>query len=340
MKVKKIVPITFVLIFMIFLLSNPKEAVKGAVKGLVMCSDIVIPSLFPFSVCVLFLYKAGMFNFFKRKVSRLSRALFGLNGECLSIFIMSLLGGYPIGAILIENAYSENNISKRNAENMLTYCVNSGPAFIIIGIGNGIFMDVKVGFLLYASNFLASLSLALLLKRFFTYQHIEKNTTYSANLSDTFVKTTAQASGSMITICSFVVLFSTIVSAVLAIPFEMNRLIASFLEITNGCVIIGKNIYLLSFLLGFGGLSIHFQILSVLKSLKPSYIKFLLGRVIHGFLSLFYTYILFKIFPQTIETSLNLAFTGKLSSISLPFSATLIFMCATFLLSIKNRVEN
>lgn len=339
MKIKKLMSIVLVLLFMLLLLIYPENGVKGAVRGLIMCSDIVIPSLFPFCVCVLFLYKAGFFNLIKSKLSGISRFLFGINGECFSIFIMSFLGGYPIGAILIEKAYEENKISKRNAENMLNYCINSGPAFIIIGIGNGIFFNIKIGVLLFFSNFLASLFLALILKRYSVYEQANNKSLNHQNITDTFVEATAEVSKSILSVCSYVVLFSTVIGMISAIPniFGLNKILSLLLEVTNACVISGKNIYLLSFLLGFGGFSIHFQILSVLKKLKPSYIKFLIGRVLHGLFSMFFTLILFKIFPVHIQTISGLAYSGSLTSISLPFSAALIFMCSTFLFSIKNK---
>jgi len=338
MKIKRIIVIVFTVLFMFMLLISPDSSVKGAVKGLVMCSNIVIPSLFPFGVCVLFLYNTGLFSIIESKITAFSRFLFGINGSCFCIFIMSLLGGYPIGAILIENQYSKNQISKRNAENLLSYCVNSGPAFIIIGIGNGIFFNLKAGLLLFIANFLASIFLALILKKYSVYEEFSQKASFERNLTDTFVESTAEVSKSIISVCSFVVLFSAVIGMISSLPmsYSIKKAVSIFLEITNGSVIAGQNMYLLSFLLGFSGFCVHFQILSVLRTLKPSYIKFFLGRVLHGVLCLIFSYILFKIFPVKIETlSLN-AFSGKLSSVSLPFSAALFFLCATFLLSIKN----
>lgn len=342
MNIKKTLVLLFVLLFMFLLLLFSDESIKGAVRGLVMCSDIVIPSLFPFGVCALFLYNSGFFSLIELKLSPLSRFLFGINGKNLCIFIMSFLGGYPIGAILIENLYSNKEISKRNAENMLAYCINSGPAFVILGVGKGVFSNIKIGVLLFISNFLASLILAFILKKFSSFEPIYESKAGNDSLTDSFVESTARSSKSILSVCSFVILFSTIIGVISALPIDkkVSNIICGLLEITNACVVLDKNIYLLSFLLGFGGLCIHFQILSVLKTLKPPYIKIVIGRIVHGLLCVVNSLVLFKVFPVSLETLAQNQISYKLSSLSLPFSAALIFMCATFLLSFDNKGRN
>ena len=339
MKIKRTFAGIFTLIFMFMLLSFPDKSIKGAINGLIMSSDIVIPSLFHFSVCALFLYNSGVFSLIEFKLSRISKLLFSMNGRNFCVFIMSFLGGYPIGAILLESLYSNSQISKRNAENMLCYCINSGPAFVIIGIGNGIFANTKIGLYLFLANLFSSLVLAIILKRFLVFEEIHSSKNKHLCLTDAFVESTANASKAILSACSYVVLFSTIIGIISALPLENNtrNIFSSFLEITNACVVTNKNIYFLSFLLGFGGFCIHFQILSVLKTLKPSYIKILMGRILHGLISLFFTYLLFKFFPVSMETMVSTNISAEISSLSMPFSLSLIFMCATFLFSIKKR---
>lgn len=342
MNIKKIFVILISVFLMFLFIFFSEEGVKGAVKGLVMCSDVVIPSLFPFGVFALFLYNSNVFIALEKKLTPFSKFLFGINGRYLTIFIMSFLGGYPIGAILLENLYSKGEISKKTAEKMLIYSVNSGPAFIILGVGQGVFSNIKIGILLFASNFLAALLLSVLLRKKSSYENKAKTDYEQKRLTDTFVESTAQASNSILSVCSFVILFSGIIGIISALPINTAVLnfLSGFLEITNSCFNVGKNVYLLSFLLGFGGFCIHFQILSVLKTLKPSYILLFFSRIAHGFLSLLFSMMLFKLFPVSIETLAQNAVGGKISSISLPFSAFLIFMCATFLFSIKDRGRN
>lgn len=339
MKIKRNFVGFFTILFMFLLLYFPDKSIKGAINGLIMSSDIVIPSLFPFSVCALFLYNSGVFSLLEFNLSRISKSLFSINGRNFCVFLMSFLGGYPIGAILIESLYSNSQISKRNAENMLCYCINSGPAFVIVGVGNGIFSNTKIGLYLFLANFFSSLVLALLLKRFLVFEEIHSFKNKKGSLTEAFVESTANASKAIISASSYVVLFSTIIGIISALPLEKNikTVLSALLEITNGCVVANKNIYLISFLLGFGGFCIHFQILSILKNLKPSYIKILIGRILHGLISLFFTFLVFKLFPISMETMVNSSLTGKISSLSVPFSLSLIFMCSTFLFSLKKR---
>lgn len=222
---------------------------------------------------------------------------------------------------------------------MLAYCVNSGPAFIIIGVGSTILNSKELGVLLFVSNFLASFIIAFILrfqnKKTFT---INNNINEKQPLSDVFVESTAKASSSIIGICGFVILFSTLIEVIksLNVPKVIGNIVSSLLEITNGTIICDKNIYVIAFLLGFAGICVHFQILSVTKTLKPNYFRFIIFRVIHGVITAFFLFILLKIHPVVLPTiNGNINFSGAISSISLPFAASLVLLCTVFLQSLR-----
>ncbi len=75
--------------------------------------------------------------------------------------------------------------------------------------------------------------------------------------------------------------------------------VAGIIELTNGLSIISlipsKNIYLniiiSSFLLGFGGLSVLFQVWSIILKTDISIKPYILGKLLQGIISAFYTYI-------------------------------------------------
>ena len=51
---------------------------------------------------------------------------------------------------------------------------------------------------------------------------------------------------------------------------------------------------LTSFLLGFGGVSVHLQVMSIVSKAKLSLKPYLLGKIIHGIISGIFTFILFS----------------------------------------------
>ena len=309
--------------FMSSLIVFPSLASEGVKYGLKLCCSVIIPSLFPFTVASLIIYNV--------KITFLSKKLI--------IIILSFLGGYPVGAKLIDSAYKNLEIDKRTAELMLGYCVNSGPAFIVIVIGSKLWNNNAVGAILLVSSILSSLLIMLMNENFVsTKSKILSNNYSTQTFSDIFTEATYNATESMFKICGAVVLFSAIIFLIKPIlqNIVLSDYILSILEITNGVVIAKRNIYLTAFLIGFGGLSVHFQVLSICSNVKPSFIRFLFYRILHGALCAVITSFFLRIFKISIETGANSAyFNYELTKYSIVFSVMLMICCILFMISVK-----
>lgn len=92
---------------------------------------------------------------------------------------------------------------------------------------------------------------------------------------------------------------------ILGVNFDFAVPIASgIIELTNGlkyvssiaCKNISFNIIITSFLLGFGGISIFFQVYSIVSKTDLSIKPYLLGKILQGIFSCIYTYIFIKQF--------------------------------------------
>lgn len=71
---------------------------------------------------------------------------------------MGIVGGYPVGARAAITSYERGLCTKTECERMLSFCNNSGPAFILGVVGAGVFANSSAGMLLYLAHVLASLS--------------------------------------------------------------------------------------------------------------------------------------------------------------------------------------
>ena len=84
-----------------------------------------------------------------------------------------------------------------------------------------------------------------------------------------------------------------------------SPIISGFLEITTGiayisniaCKKLSINIIFTAFLLGFGGISVILQVLSIVSKTDLSIKPYILGKLLHGIFASFYTYIFINIFP-------------------------------------------
>ena len=344
MRTQRIISGAFALIILAGFIARPSELIQGATKGLLICADVIVPSLFPFTAVSIFLFSCGFMRYVEKAINPVTKRLFGLNGSAFCVVLMSFAGGFPVGARLIDELAAKKSISENTARRMLCYCVNPGPAFVIVGIGQTLLNNQSVGVILYFSNILSSLILCIILS--IKEQKEKRQSSYrqssTESVSEIFVRSVSDASSSIIGICSFVILFSTLIQILLSISQnELTDRISALMEISNGTVLFSKNIVYLSFLTSFSGLCVHMQILTVCKNFKVRYLTFLISRIISGLLSMSITTLFLKIFRISVPViSLNRNLFDNLSGVSLPLSAALIFMSVTLLISLKqNNVE-
>ena len=130
---------------------------------------------------------------------------------------------------------------------------------------------------------------------------------------------------------TYLVLHSTNNDKYLAITFVLQTIAANM-----GGMITPygnpQNLYLTSFLLGFSGISVIFQILSAQSYLKPSFYTVLAARFLHGVASFLLSVLAFSIFKPDITT-----LQGGIKAVQYPLSTTFtIIICAILFLVCLN----
>ena len=135
---KKLLPALAVLAFTAGLLARP-EAVYAAVReGLTLCYQTVIPSLFPFFAAVGLLTRLGLARWLQGLCRPFMGPMFRLRGACAMPLLAGLLGGYPSGAQTTAELWRQGQLSRREAELLLGFANNCGPAFLLGFIGAGV----------------------------------------------------------------------------------------------------------------------------------------------------------------------------------------------------------
>ncbi|MBO5726797.1 MAG: hypothetical protein J6S00_07045, partial [Clostridia bacterium] len=294
LKFKNLIVILVLFSVITILIKYSSTAINGAIDGMLICGNRIIPSLFPFTAVSVFLYNGNYLEFLLEKLKRRQQII---------IFLISNLGGYPVGAKLISEAYNSEKISKSEAENMLCYSVNVGPAFSVSVVGTMMFNSTKLGVLLYLASIISAFELLLIYGRKCEFKNHSSRTT---SLADNFVNSVASASSAMLTVCSFIILFSAAVNVVkthITSTMLKNTLI-NLLEVTTA-VGENNNVFIIAFLMGFGGLSIFMQILSLSKNFTPNVLKIIFSRILNGIFMLCNTFILIKIFDISSPTITN-----------------------------------
>lgn len=283
---------------------------EGVRNGIALCLETVIPSLFLFTALTIFSLKSGLIAALGKILDPFSRLCFDLSGEQFSVMLASFVSGYPVGARLISELYKSNRVSEKKARKMLDFCVCAGPGFIVLAVGEGSLFSRADGYRLLIAHLLSAVLMAFL-GRFVNKSNTEnapkQQLVTPAPLSLTFTESVCDAARTMLSVSAFVVAFSGlggIASSLQATPI-ITKTIKAALEVTVGIGLFGrKQLPIIAFLLGFGGISVHFQVLSSVRELHYPYYRLLLSRAVHGALSFGMIILMELISPRVIDTAL------------------------------------
>ncbi|MEE1161028.1 MAG: hypothetical protein U0K70_03100 [Acutalibacteraceae bacterium] len=338
---KKLLSLIIAAAFMILVITNPKVCTEGAVKGLLLSGRVIIPSLFPFTACVLFIMKSGGLSLLDF-ANPFTKRVFRLSPQQFSLMLLSFIGGYPVGGKLLNEAVKSGKISKENAGIMLNYCVNAGPAFIVLAVGGGILGSKKIGYILLLAHIISSLILSLVFGHFIKNDNTDsENTAESFSPADNFVVSVCEAASAIFSVCAYVILFSTVNEYMncLSEKISVLKYISPLLEVTNAVTGM-RNIVIIAFLLGFAGVSVWCQIISMGKLIKINFAVFTLSRTAHGVLSAVITALLLKAFGIAVTVSASVKYTPTYNGIVLSLSMLSMVIVLIISLFFKKKTGN
>lgn len=332
---KNIVPIIFVA-FIIGLVLFSNSNLYAAKAGLKLWANNVVPSLFPFFIATNLLGHTNVVNYISKRCNFLMRPLFNVPGQSAYAFLLGIISGYPVGAKIVTNLRNSGLCTKDEGERMLCFTNNSGPLFIVGTVGITLFSNTSIGILLLFTHILSAITVGIILGFFSrlkksnvstksVYSSVSINSCTFSNLGSVLSDSILDASKTIIMIGGFVVIFSVLISMLstshvlkafsyLLYPvlkvLNINTsfatgLLSGIIELTNGvslvCNVSNKsifvNIVLCAFLLGFGGISVLLQVLSISSKSDLSIKKYFFGKLLQGIIASVFTYILLNVFP-------------------------------------------
>lgn len=304
-------------IFTITLVLFSNSNLEAAKSGLVLWASSVLPSLFPFFIATELLYRTNFVNILGKFLTKFMRPVFNVPGESAVCLILGTLSGYPMGAKLACNLKENKICTKIEAERLLAFTNNSGPLFIIATVGISMFYSKEIGFLLFITHLLASLTVGVIFRNWkknqdeiskkFTKSYTKNEQISFSNLGEILGDSIKSAINLILTIGGFIVLFSVIISILNSlIPGSMsNPLLAGILEVTNGLKLtsalntknLSINIILSAVILGFGGISVMLQVYSVIAKHGISIKPYIYGKSLQAIFAGIYTLIALQAFP-------------------------------------------
>lgn len=299
-KRKSLISIFVITISILFSVILPSHINKFVKEGLSLCFNVVIASVFPFLIITdLFVAFSNFENVgFLQKVFE---KLFKINKYAVSAFLCGLLCGFPLGVKVSADLYRNGCISKNECERLIGFSNNTGPAFLISGIGFAMRGSVIDGIILYFSMIISSILSGLILgigKK--PSSASKKQIEFKYNFSESV----SNASLNTLNISAYIVLFS-IITGVLSLIIKNNvifSLILPFLEVSNAAKTLSltniftksETLILTSFAVSFSGVSVHMQAKSFLSKTDISMKTYYFAKLLQGLLaSLITTLIVF-----------------------------------------------
>lgn len=316
---------------------------KGVTKGLYLCADVIIPTLFPTLCITSFLTESGIITAFAGRLENISKRLFNLSGYFIPVFLLSMVSGYPVGAAMSSSLYNSGFISIDERNKIAVVSCFAGPSFVLLAVGVGMLGSKDIGIVLLISHLLAGISSAVIITRFFKYTPLSlKYCKTKIIIGDSIVNGVAAACSSVISICAYTVLFSAVVNVIsLGLRGTAFYLPAvSMLEVTNAVYALSNEsvpLCVISAAVGFGGFSVIFQLSSVLGDDRPPISEFIVARLINAGLSFVYCNIILVFFDITVPVVKTEQTYASISSKNMLFSLSLVLLLVVFLCSIRKK---
>ncbi|GAB4072335.1 sporulation integral membrane protein YlbJ [Barrientosiimonas marina] len=324
------------------LIIYPDQSLEASVRGLNIWWEVVFPSLLPFFITAELLIGFGFVKFIGVLFEPIMRPLFNVPGSGSFAWAMGMASGYPTGAKISARLREEGQLTRIEAERLVSFTNASSPLFIFGAVSVGFFYDAKLGAVLAASHYIGNALVGVCMRFYGRKKEMNKTKTtkqktslrrafremHQTRLADSrpfgrvFGDAVLNSIQTLVMVGGFIILFSVFTKLIyiagvspliatilqqllqlLSLPVDLAMPIFSGLfEITLGADMISQTetaalmekIIVVSFILGFNGLSVQAQVASILATTDIRFAPYFFARILHGLFAavlavLFYT---------------------------------------------------
>lgn len=321
----------------VLILINAQDCIEYAKNGLNICYEIIIPSLFPFFVCSNLLIYSGFAQSISKLFTPVMLPLFRINGSGSAAFVLGLISGYPLGASTACSLYENHYLSKGETERLLAFCNNSGPLFILGAVGISLYNNIYSGIILYVSHILAAFTVGIIFRFYKRKNYIAPKYSLSQpkfKTGEIFSVSLQNSVTSILNVCGSVIFFGTVANILINIMPVQNLytlFLSGIIEFTTGVVgishintSIASKLVMSAFIVGFAGLSVHFQVISIVSKYELSLKPYIIGKILHAAISSLYVFAAVHFIPSAVST---FSFCEKSINMSGSFAVSTICVC-------------
>ncbi|GAA0445933.1 sporulation integral membrane protein YlbJ [Lentibacillus halophilus] len=316
----------------ISLIKFPDQSLEASIRGLNMWWEIVFPSLLPFFITAELLIGFGFVKFIGVLFEPIMRPVFKVPGSGSFAWAMGMASGYPTGAKITTRLREDRQLTRIQAERLVSFTNASSPLFIFGAVSVGFFYDAKLGIILAAAHYIGN-ALVGVCMRFYgrneeKYDPISKTGKQRFSILRAFKEmhrtrmddprpfgrivgdAVLNSIQTLVMVGGFIILFSVFtkllyiagISQTIGVLFQYVLkmvslpgdlaipMLSGLFEITLGVNLISSNdaahllekIIVVSFILGFNGLSVQAQVASIISSSDIRFYPYFFARILHG----------------------------------------------------------
>ena len=319
--------------------SSIKEQLLLAAKNVILN---VLPSMLPMIFFSQLLINFDFPELIKIKSHRLVSLLLGLSGNSLALLIISSTGGYLFAGINSTILLNSKLINKSQAERIICFFTNPGISLCIFYAGKYLYNDISIGLIIYLSILISSIICC------FVYNMKHKNKTeyiknkFKPSFSDIFISSVRSSSDSIINIFVWILISSIIIQLLLIIFGKtfISDILRLFGEVTDSVSYFSEflPLWVITFVLSNGGISIIIQLIPFLKKSQISVCKYVTANLIRSLISSLICLFLTNIFLKSEET-FSVVQHFSIQSKSITGLITLIFFLVTFIFDFTESLQ-
>lgn len=276
--------------FFALVISRAPQSREVLVLSAQNCFFTVIPAVFPCAVlgALIGTGVAEFPEFLKRAIS----FVFGVSREGAGALLAGLFAGFPVGASGASGLYARKRIDGDDLCRIAAFSATPGCAFVISGVGSGMFDSTRTGAVIYITVIAAVFLVGFLTKngknvRKDDFSDDRSFVLQTPTLFEALTESVMKSALAMLNLTAFLVFFSLLASfsseiiSAAKLPEAVGKILSGLLEVTLGCQsasgTAGRTGKLLAVIFcSFGGLSVQMQTLSVCA---PCKVKGLAGRM-------------------------------------------------------------
>lgn len=289
----------FLSILVVYILAcmiiSPELYMHKTFDGISAWAFNVLPSVLPFIFFTKILAITGITEKISTIFKKPCQKFFNVPPISAYVFLMSAISGYPVGAKITSDLYSNGTISKNDAYKMTSFCSTSGPMFIIGAVGVGMLHNAKFGYLIFISHILGALINGILYRKLKISHSNNPENNEEIIASHDLSSIVTDSVLSILSIGAIIAIFFVVITAFSPIfnllPSTISAILEGLIEITKGCIdislLLGASwkIIACTFIISFGGISTIFQSIAMLNKLNMPIKLFVLQKITHALIA-------------------------------------------------------